>query len=49
MTPSGSGPGDASVEVPSTRQRRSTLGKIGMILSFVPLAIVAARIILRPG
>ena len=49
MTPSSTGQSDARVEVPSTRRWRSTLGKIGMILSFVPLVIVAANIILRPG
>jgi hypothetical protein len=50
MTPNSTGLGDAAVEAPSRRRRRrSILGKIGMVLSFVPWMIMVLFVFLKPG
>jgi len=50
MTSNGTGPIDAAPEAPpAPRRRRSTLGKIGMVLSFVPWVIMVSFVLLKPG
>jgi hypothetical protein len=50
MTLNSTGLGDAAVEAPSMRRRRrSILGKIGMVLSFVPWMIMVLFVFLKPG